>query len=168
MPAAPTTPIQYPTTGGNRHSSASAELTIVGPGNIQIPSSGPFPGWTKISYTWNLESVELYGHHPDPMGQTLGQAKYELEWEVWLAEYNMLLAALGQGFASQYIQFMISYSENGFDTIVDIINGVRLTSGGAEMTNNPDPLKRTIKCKPLKILPNGVDMLAIPLSPLTG
>jgi hypothetical protein len=160
-------PIQYPLVGGNRHSSASAELKIFN-GTQQIPPGLPFAGWSKISYEWELTPVYVKGHHPDPIAMTIGEAKYTLEWDVYLAEYNLLLATLGQGFATMYLQFQVSYTENGFDTIVDTINGVRLTTGGAELTTNADPLKRTIKCMPLKILPNGVDMLAVPLTPTTA
>lgn len=157
------TPIQYPYTGGNRHSSASATLKIFN-GTTQIPSTGPFAGWSKISYEWELKPSLVRGHHPDPIGQTLGQASYTLSWEVFLAEYNMLLSLIGPGFATIPLTFTVAYSENGFDTIVDQILGVRLTKGGRELQNNADPLKATIECSPLKILPNGVDLLAVPLS----
>lgn len=161
------TPLSYPAVGGNRHSSASAELKIFN-GSTQIPASGPYAGWSKMSYTWTLTPELVKGHHPDPIGQTLGEAKYELEITVFLAEYNLLLAGIGPGFATIPLTFVVSYSENGFDTLVDTINGVRLTSGGAEMDNTGKPIERTIKCSPLKILPNGVDLLAIPLTALTA
>lgn len=161
------TPISYPSTGGNRHSSASAELTIFN-GAVQIPASGPFAGWSKIGYTWSLEPELVKGHHPDPIGQTVGAAKYELTWTVFLAEYNMLLALLGPGFATFNLTFVISYSENGFDTIVDTITGVRLTSGARELDNTAKPLEGEFKCSPLKIYPNGQELLAIPLTSLTA
>lgn len=157
-------PIQYPYTGGNRQSSASAKLKIALPGGTI-----DYAGWTKISYSWELKPVKVRGNHPDPIGQTLGIAEYEASWEVYLAEYNYLLSIIGGGFATTYFTFTVAHSENGFDTVVDTIQGVRLVKGEASIeAPSADPQKRTLELSPLKIYVNGLDPLAIPLQGALG
>lgn len=150
--------ISYPFYGGARHSPASAELKIILPNTQFI-----LGGWQKISYSWELAPEMVYGNHPDPVGQTLGQAKYEAELELLLAEYNFLLASIGPGFATIPFQLTISHTENGFDTIVDSIYGARIKGGSADIQIGAAPQKRTVPLSPLKIKPNGVDLLAVPL-----
>jgi|SRR5271165_750063 len=159
MPAP--SPIQYPYIGGYRHSPTSAEL------KISLPSGQNFilSAWQKISYKWELAPELVYGNHPDPVGQTIGQAKYEAELELLLAEYNYLLASIGAGFATIPLLITITHVENGFDTVADQLLGCRLKAGEADIQAGgaQPPQKRVIPLQPIKILPNGVDMLAIPL-----
>lgn len=148
------TPISYPLTSGNRHSPASAELKI----NDKIVQ-----GWRSIEYTWKLEPVEVRGPHPDPLGFTIGQASYEGSIELYLAEYQQILSDLGPGFAVVQFPITVSYSENGFDTIVDELIGCRFKAGSGTQSGT-DPLARKFDLAILKIKPNGVELLQVPLS----
>ena len=153
-------PIQYPYIGGYRHSPNSAELKIA------LPSGQNFilSAWQKISYKWELKPELVYGQGVDPVGQTIGQAKYEAELELLLAEYNYLLSLVGAGFATIPLLITVTHVENGFDTIADQIVGCRLAGGEADIqAGGAQPAqKRVVPLQPIKILPNGVDMLAIP------
>jgi hypothetical protein len=149
-----TTPIQYPLINGIRHSIASVELKF----NGQI-----YIGFKSINYEWSLEPGMVRGNHPDPVGDTLGVAEYSADAEVYLAEYNQLLQALGPGFATIHFPIIVTYSENGFDTIVDELIGCRIKKGTASQSQGSDPLVRKIEFSVLKIKPNGVDLLSVPL-----
>jgi len=151
--------IAYPFTGGHRHSPASAEL------RVGAPINGIVLGWTSIEYSGKLEPELLSGNHPDPIGMTLGRAAYDASIEVYLAEFfQQFIAPLGRGWAEKYLDFTVTYSENGFDTVSDHLIGVRLTGFEAAIGNDAAGLKRKIPLKLLKILTNNVDMLNVPLT----
>jgi hypothetical protein len=149
-------PLQYPLIGGIRHDFSSLELKFTGPTGA-LPR---FKGFKSFGYTWKLTPTKLWGAHPDPIGQTLGVADYTCDIEVYLAEYVAWLASIGPGFATIPLTAEASYSSNGFDTIVDRILGCRLSSGEAAMSQGGDGLTRKLELSPLKVLPNGVDLLA--------
>lgn len=161
------TPIQYPYVGGYRHSPSSSELKVTLPNNSAFILSA----WQKIDYKWELSAEPVYGNHPDPVGFTIGQAKYEAELELLLAEYNYFLGQIisamggGGGFATLPLLFTVTHTENGFDTIADQIIGCRIAGGDTSIQAGgaQPPQKRTLPLKPLKIKPNGIDMLAVAL-----
>ncbi len=150
-----TTPISYPLVNGQRHSFASIELKI--DGQVYI-------GFKSLNYTWTLEPTAIYGNHPDPIGETVGQAKYEGDMELWLAEWNQLQKQLGpSGFALRKFDIVVTYSENGFDTLQDELLGCRIKSVEASQSSGPDGLSRKCSLYIGKILIDSDDQLAIPL-----
>lgn len=155
--------ISYPFTGGSRHSPASAELRFGAPINAIVI------GWTSIDYSAKLEPEMVYANHPDPIGRTLGRATYEASIEVYLAEFKQqLLDSLGAGWATQSFDITVTWTENGFDTFTDHIIGCRLLGYEQTISNDAAAIKRKVELKPLKILTNNVDMLAVPLTGVQG
>lgn len=149
-----TTPIQYPLVNGVRHSFASIELKL----KNQI-----FIGFKSINYSRTRTRALVRGNHPDPLGKTIGENEYSADVELYLAEWNLFQSQLGEGYGDVFFQVLVTYSANGFDTIQDVINGCTVDSLEASNSQGPDPTVRKFDMKPLKILYNGEDDVAVPL-----
>jgi hypothetical protein len=147
-------PIQYPLINGNRHDFSSIELKLQG--NV-------FIGFKAIDYSRTRERGMVPGNHPDPLGKTRGKNTYKATVELYIAEWNAFQAQLGDGYGDVFFQVLVTYSENGFDTIQDVINGCTMDSTEASGSSGTDPLTRKFELNPLKILFNGIDDLATPL-----
>jgi hypothetical protein len=166
-----TTPIAYPLINGVRHSWASVELKVGG----QI-----IYGVKSINYSRKRTRVMARGFSPDPLGKTRGVNEYTADIELYLAEFNYLQAVLqalaatqqgaanGNGYGDVFFQVTSMYSENGFDQITDTINGCTMDSTEVGQTQSADPLVRKFELNPLKILFNGQDDLAVPLTAPPG
>jgi hypothetical protein len=148
------TPIKYPLINGVRHSFASVELKFAG----QI-----FIGVKAVNYSRTRTRAEVRGNHPDPLGKTQGENVYAGDIEIYLAEFNRLETLLGAGYGDSFFSCVVTYSANGFDTIVDTITGCTIDTTEAALSQGPDPLTRKIDLKPLKILFNGIDDVLVPL-----
>lgn len=150
------TPIPYALVNGVRHSPVSIELKLQG----QI-----FIGFKSIEYSRTRKRSMVYGHHPDPLGKTRGQNEYKASCELWLAEWNAFQAQLGTGYGDVLFQVLVTYTENGFDTIQDVINGSSMDSTeAASEASSTDGLARKFDLNPVKILFNGIDDVAVPLT----
>lgn len=149
------TPIQYPLVNGVRHSFASIELKVAG----QI-----FIGFKEVNYSRTRTRAEVRGNHSDPLGKTIGENAYSADITFLLAEFNQLCALLGAGYGDVFFTCTVTYSANGFDTIQDVITGGTIDTTEASNAQGPDPTVRKVDLKPLKILFNGVDDLAVPLT----
>jgi hypothetical protein len=151
-----TTPLSYPDVNGFRHSFSSIQAKIGNPGIV-------YQGFKGINYEFGLEPVQVYGFHPDPIGETRGVAKYSGDFEMYLAEYAQIMAALGAGAFTQRFNISVSYIENGYDTITDLLIGARLIKTTVDQSQSGDPLTRKVPMTIMKVLPNGLDILDIPL-----
>ena len=161
------TPIQYPLTNGVRHSWASVEIKLAG----QIFYI------TAVNYARKRNRTIVRENHPDPVAKTRGANEYSADVELLLSEYTGLQAALisqasqqglNGGYGDVFFQVVVSYSENGLDTITDTILGCTMDSTESYNTEGTDPSKRKIDLQPLKILYNGQDDLASPLQAPPG
>jgi hypothetical protein len=151
-----TTPIQYPLANGNRHGgTVSIELKLAGT---------IFVGFTSINYTRTRSRTMVYGNSPDPIGKTRGTNEYKADCELYLAEFNAFQALLGPGYGDVFFEINVTYSENGFDTISDTIRGCTLDTTEASNAQGTDPTKRKFELNPTKILFNGIDDMAVPLT----
>lgn len=165
------TSIAYPLVNGVRHGFSSIEFKLAG----QI-----FVGFKSIKYGRKRTRVEVRGNSPDPIAKTRGDNAYTGSCEMYLAEWNLFQSALiaaakvafgntdGKGWGDVAFQTLVTYNENGFDTIIDTLNGCTADEISADQQQNPDPLVRMIDLAPLKILFNGVDDLAQPLTAPPG
>ena len=151
--------IALPLINGNRHSAASVEIKVA---NINII------GVKSVDYSRKRSRTQVRGFHPDPLGQTLGENEYDASIEIYLAEFNQLQAALqqlngGKGYGNSVFDVIVTYGENGFDTITDTIRGCNIDSTEAGVSQGPEGLTRKIDLMPLKIFFNQLDDLAAPL-----
>lgn len=150
-----TTPIQYPLVRGSVFSYSSIELKL----NGLI-----FRGFKSINYERKRDRPMQYGNSPDPLGKVVGQNSYTCDAEVYLAEWNSFMAALGKGYGDVFFPIFVTYVQNGFDTICDQIIGCTVDTTTASQSQGTDPLSRKLDFNPTKILFNGVDDLAVPLT----
>lgn len=175
------TPLAYPLINGVRHSFSSIEAQFVqaaavGGQGQSGSSAGPamalnFRGFKAINYSRTRGRTVLHGNHPDPLGKTRGKNEYKADVEVLLAEFNALQAAvqaIQAGYGDVFFQFVVTYSENGFDTITDTISGCTIDTTEASQSESADPLMRKCELGPLKIKFNGIDDVSNPLAPLPG
>jgi len=160
-------PISYPLVNGTRHSWASVEVKVAG----QIFYV------TSVNYSRKRNRTIVRENHPDPTAKTRGSNEYSSDIEMLLSEFNSLQAALIQqanqqglngGYGDVFFQVVVSYSENGLDTVTDSILGCTLDSTEASNSEGTDPTKRKFELNPLKILFNGQDDLATPLQAPPG
>lgn len=156
-----TTNLSYPLINGVRHSFVSIELKL----NNQI-----FVGFKSINYSRKRNRTMVRGNHPDPLAKTRGSNEYSADCEMYLAEFNLFQAALittaqqqSLGYGDVAFQVLVSYSENGLDTIQDVINGCTLDETTASQSQGDDPLVRKLDLAPLKVLFNSVDDVTTPL-----
>lgn len=158
------TPVLYPLINGTRHSFASVEAKVAG----QI-----FP-LVEINYNRERKREYLRGNHPDPFGKTLGENEYTADGTWPLAEWNLIQALLQKkavqggaqaraGYGNVFFPIYVTYSENGFDTICDVLIGCTLDSAEAAAKQGPSPMLRKSMLNPVKILYNGIDDVTVPL-----
>jgi hypothetical protein len=149
------TPLAFPEINGLRHDYSSIELKANGL---------LFMGIKSIEYEWSREVALVRGFSPDSLGQCRGFNTNTCSIEMYLAEWNLFLNSLGDGFGDGFFSIQVSYAETGFDQITDYILGARLIGVSASMSQGSDPLTRKLKFQPTKIQYQGFDDLASPLS----
>lgn len=152
-------PIAYPLINGVRHGFSSIELKI---------ANQLFIGFKSINYTRTRSRTMVYGSSPDPIGKTRGTNEYKADCELYLAEWNLLQSILGDGYGDVLFDVLVTYGENGFDTIADEIIGCTMDTDDAQNGQGTDPLVRKIDLNPVKCKYNGKDNLQFPLVPPPG
>lgn len=150
------TPIPYAIINGVRHDVSSIELKLHGQ---------EFRGFKSITYSRKRERTIVRGNHPDGLGKTRGQNTYEGSCELYLAEFHFFMTDVlgGDGYGDVFFEINVTYTENGFDTIQDVLRGCTLDSTEAGGSEGTDALTRKFDLSPVKILFNGVDDCATPL-----
>lgn len=154
-----TTPISYPLINGVRHGFSSIELKI----KDQI-----FIGFKSINYSVTRSRAKVMGNHPDPIGWTRGENEYKADCELYLAEWSLLQSQLGKGWGDIPFSVLVTYGENGFDTISDELTGCHLDGTDISNGQGSDALIRKVDLNPLKIILNGLDNNEFPLAPPPG
>jgi hypothetical protein len=146
-------PLVYPLVNGVKHSLNSVELKING--RIYI-------GFKSINYSRKRNRTMVRGKSPDPIAKAIGENEYSGDCELYLAEFNLMQDDLGPGYGDIPFTVYATWTQNGFDTITDVLLGCNLDS--TESNNSgADPTVRKFDLSPLKILFNGIDDLAVPL-----
>ena len=149
-----TAPLAYPLIGGVRHGFSSIELKMAG----QI-----FVGFKSINYSRTRSRGQVRGNSPDPIAHTRGENEYKGDCEIYVAEWNQFQKLLGDGYGDVPFTVLVTYGENGFDTIVDELIGCHMDSTDASNGQGSDALVRKIDLNPLKIKFDGKDDLEFPL-----
>lgn len=147
--------IQYPAVNGTRFDFSSIEFTVAGV---------LFNGVAEINYDDSLKPGEVRGTHAQMIGRTRG--KYEAKGDIsfFKSEHQQLITLLstsGLGYMETAFDILVTYSENGFDTIQDKLVGCRLTSGADSNKEGGDPTVVKCELSVMYILRNG----ATPLNP---
>ena len=154
--AAQVTPIQVPITNGVVRSFGHVRCRIAG-----IDFTGGFKS-IKRSRKRTREDVE--SNSPDPTGKTLGTNKYECSAVMYVDWYYNVLRTLGAGYGDIPFLIFISYVGANLVTYTDtVINCTFDGDDGDDQAGNA-ALTRTIDFHPTKILFNGLEDLADPLT----
>ena len=150
--------LQYPLVRGRRHGFASITLVFALDGGKKVQMF-----CKSINYGRTRSRGLLRGNHPDPIAKTIGENEYKASVEIAVAEYRLLVAELGEGYGDIVFDTLVTYGENGFETVTDEIIGCNLDDDDASNPQGPDPLMRKLDLGPLKIRMGGIDDLEVPM-----
>jgi hypothetical protein len=151
--------VDYPLINGVRHEWSSVELKL---------RTDVYIGVREIKYTDTLKGTKLRGTHPKPIGRTRGEYDAEGSMVMYLAEANQYRKALGPGYKEVVWDAVVSYVEDGFETIVDTLVGCRITKDEGGGTQGPEPLASPWDIDPMDILWNGISSLKKSLEELAA
>jgi hypothetical protein len=156
-----TTPIAYALLNGARMGFSSIEPKII----LASGSSLIFGGFKSLNYKRARTREEARSNSPDPIGKTVGENAYTGDLEVYAAEALQIINFLGgAGYGDVFFALAVTYLMNGFDTQVDTLLGCTLDEFDSSNSQGPANLTRKFNLSPLKLLVNGLDDLAIPLT----
>lgn len=146
--------MDYPLINGTRHEWSSVEIKL---------RDDVYVGVKEIKYSDTLKGTKIKGTHPRALGRTRGDYECEGSIVLWFAEAAMFRKALGDGYKEVPFDIVVSYSEDGFDTIIDTIIGARIAKDEGGGSQGADGLSVSWDLDPMNILWNGVDSLKKPL-----
>ena len=112
-------------------------------------------GLKSINYSDKLEPTKVYGAAAEPIGRTRGAYSAEGSFELYLDEFNSLVAALGTGYKLKPLLITVSYSE-GDRTYTDTLEGARIKGVDASQAQGADPLVRKCDLDLMRVLWDGV------------
>lgn len=150
--------LEFPYINGVRHSFASIEF------KFQVAGQKVQVFLKSINYTRTRGRGLVRGNHPDPIAKTRGENEYSADIELYRAEWHLLKETLGEGYGDVSFLALVTYGENGFETVTDEIIGCTLDSTEASNTQGSDPTVLKFNLAPLKIKFGGTDDLAVPLT----
>jgi hypothetical protein len=144
--------IEYPLVQGERHDFASIEVTIE-------TEQGPkrFKGFTAVNYSASLEPGQVRGTAARKIGRTIGEATEEGSLEMYLAEWDELRAALGNGYMRKVFNVTVTYGADGLPVTTDTLVGCRIKKVDKSHSQGADGLKVKLELDVMKILENGLD-----------
>lgn len=151
--------LSYPLVNGMRHEWSSIEIKL--DGDVYV-------GVKEIKYSDTLKPTKIHGTHPAPIGRTRGVYEAEASVVLWFAEAIQFRKKLGAGYMEKAFDIVVSYVEDGFDTVVDEIIGARITKDEGGASQGPDGLTIAWDLDVMKIIHNGDDPLKIPLEKLAA
>jgi hypothetical protein len=135
--------LPYPLINGYEPSFASIEATLAGTGLLL-----PLPSIKAISYKDSLTSAKIYGNSPFPQGRTRGQLAPAGSIEFYRRQWGAVQTALSGnglwGISERSWVITVTYAETGFQTIMDVLEGVRIHS--PDFSGNEGTEALTVKC----------------------
>jgi hypothetical protein len=153
----------FPLINGYRHgfTSITLKFQLDGGKKVQLFCKSINYGRTRARGLLQVNTI-------DPVAKTRGVNSYKASVEMALAEYRLLISELGPGYGDKLFTTLVTYGENGFDTVTDELTGCTIDDDDASNAQGPDPLMRKLDLAPLKIKMAGIDDLEFPLAPPPG
>lgn len=142
--------MDYPLVGGVRHEWSSVNIKLGGDLYIGVKS---------ISYNDTLGPTKIRGTHPVPIARTRGQYDAEGSIEMYTAEARQFRKKLGPGYKEVSFDIVVSYTEDGFDTITDTIVGCRIKKDQGGGQDGTDALTVPWDLDVMNILWDGVSSI---------
>lgn len=156
------TPLQYPLVNGFSYSWASIEFAF---------ASSPIITVQSIDYEVTNEIKWVYGTNPNPLSQTRGKITNTAKAKMLLAEFNLLVSALGQNdptgnnaYGDVFFDVNVTYSETGNNVISDTLRSCRVLTAKQSSAEGPEAIMVEFDLNPFQILRNGQPMSSAPLS----
>ena len=137
----------YPRINGHVYSFASIEVSV---------GQTIFTGFTEITYTQTLEPGIFRGTRSEKLARTRGEHNVEGSFSLVKDEYQELIAALGEGYMEESLEFTVNYSELLQPTVTDVLTGVRITSEEDSHSQGTDALVVACDMDILFMTRNGV------------
>lgn len=150
-------PIQVPNTTGAMRSFGHLRLSLNG-----LPFSG---GFENLKYTISIDSENQYSNNPDPVGQSLGEIKYEASVQLYYDWVYNLIQQIGPGFMMIPFTGYFSGVGAGLVAYTDTLTMCRLKKVelSAQAGQGGKAITMPIDLGPLLILPNGISPNMYPL-----
>lgn len=82
----------------------------------------------EIEYGSQLEPGELRGTSSAPLATTAGEGATDGSVKLAKKDFRALIKKLGNNFMKKKFQIVVQYAEEGEETIVDTLNGCRITA----------------------------------------
>lgn len=143
---------QYPLVNGERHDFARVEITIETEGGLLR-----FLGVASINYSLKLEPGQVRGTAARKLGRTLGEMTEEGSVELYLAEWDEMRAALGNGYMRKSFNISVTYGADGLPVTTDVLEGCRIKGVEKNHSQGTDGLKAKLDLDIMKILEGGLD-----------
>ncbi len=124
----PVLSIPYPMINGRRYSWASVAVAV---GTTDII------GFKSINYNDKLDPTKIHGTGQSIIGHTAGMYDADADCEIYTAEADLLIAALGDGWGNVVLPIQVQYFDDEMPTVTDLLS-VRLTGrtkGGSESSD---------------------------------
>lgn len=147
--------IAYPLVNGAAYSFASIELKI----NGQL-----FTAFEDVNYGRKRTREKIRGNHPDPLAKTIGENEYHGDCTLEVAEWFMFLEQLGAGYGDIFFDFYVTYNSPILGVVQDTVIGCTIDEVSTSLKRGPGGLYKKVDLAPLKVLEDGFDDCAIPLT----
>jgi len=137
----------FPAVNGQKHS--FADITIAA-------GAAKRRGFTKIDYGVKRAINDAHGTGPNRVGVVVGKVTNEASAEMYRADFDELVAPLGDGYTNVAFQITVTYRTRvGAPLITDTINGVRISEAKPSASEGDEPAKVAITFNVGEILLNG-------------
>lgn len=139
--------ISYPDVNNRAYSYSSVEIDING---------DIFTAVKSINYSDGMEPGELDGTAQHMLGRTAGKYKAECNFDMSLAEFELMKNKLGDGFMLKSFDIKVQYAENEDEQLVtDEIIGFRIKKADKSNASGPDPTMVKVEGHVIYIIHNG-------------
>jgi hypothetical protein len=117
-------------------------------------------GITELNYSSTLDPGDARGSGPYVQGFTLGNFSAEGDFTILLPQFTELMTALGgAGAMGKAFNIISSISEDDVITVVDTLQGCRITKIEAGASNgSTDAITRKCSLKILRVLNDGINL----------
>lgn len=147
--------MQSPQINGNYYSFANIEFRVNGLFILGIKS---------INYGNKVGSTFVRGTNQMPLGTTQGQYEPKCDIEILRPQFNLFLAAAGNGYMAVNYTITVTYGnplDNGLlPTVTDLIVGAKITDVDLSNSEGVEASSVKVTFLPLQILLNGVAAVA--------
>ncbi len=145
--------ISNPLINGNLYDFSSIEAKLDGQ---------TYLGFKSINYSHGLEPGEVFGTDAQKAGRTRGQYKPESSFEMYKAEYALLIQGLGPGYMERSFNVVVNYEEwDGpvLRVVTDVVIGFRIKKAENAHSSGNEPLTVKVDGSVMYVIENGLPPL---------